>query len=141
MNIFFYNFLDRMDWPHYNSWLNFRGGRIICVGVDGSFEGHDDYLQYDRTGGFLKILCLKIMSALATNHQFWQSNHAKPLCSKGHFAKYAVIDRTKAESEAGRIVCYLCEFHGCLFEALTYQAKALLPHQYILALIYLKDKK
>lgn len=106
----------------------------MCVDAVGSFESDDNCLQYDVKDRSLEDLCSQIM--LATSHRVYQSNQAKPLCNNKHLAKYAVINRTNAE-----ISCYLCEFHGCPFEALTYQTKALLPHQYILDLVYLKNKK
>ncbi len=111
----------------------------MCIDSISAFSDYDDYLQDSRNDGHLVGLCSKV--ALALNHRHWLSEQATPLCSNGHFAKYAVIDRTKASDDPARIVHFLCEFHGCPFEALTYQAKALLPHQFILSLIYLKDRK
>lgn len=110
---------------------------VEAVAVDG-FEG---YLEDDRYSGngYLKNICERI-DTVSSNQKVWLSKQATRLCPHKHFAGYAVIDRTKDIKDPQRIVCFLCEYHGCPYQALTYQAKALLPNQYILALIYLKDE-
>ncbi|MBX7067577.1 MAG: hypothetical protein K1X28_10145 [Parachlamydiales bacterium] len=102
--------------------------------------GYETYqFDDDSFNWYLRKHCSSVVKAFSSQ-KAWLSNQDKPLCHNNHFAKYAVIDRTKDVNDPQKIVCFLCEYHGCPFEARNYQAKALLPNQFILAIEYLKNK-